>query len=126
MNSDFQFLLYQSTDGDVSVNAFIKDETIWLTQSGMAELFGCSTDNVSLHLRNIYAEQELDEGATSEEFSVVQQEGTRRVQRKKKFYILDAIISEYDGYNKTQKITSDFDREVKKLMVRGGKVDEQN
>ena len=72
MSNDFRFLIYESAEEDVSVNAVIKDEDVWLSQRGMAELFGCSTDNISLHLKNIYAEGELTESATTEEFSVVQ------------------------------------------------------
>ena len=75
MPNDFRFLIYNSAEEDVSVNAVIKDESIWLSQKGMAELFDCTTDNISLHLKNIYAEGELKETATTEEFSVVQQEG---------------------------------------------------
>ena len=93
MNKEFQFLIYNVPTEDVTVNAIIKDETIWLTQKAMAELFDCTADNVSLHLKNIYSEQELKEDSTTEEFSVVQQEGLRQIQRKKKFYNLDAIIS---------------------------------
>ena len=93
MNKEFQFLIYNVPTEDVTVNAIIKDETIWLTQKAMAELFDCTADNVSLHLKNIYSEQELREDSTTEEFSVVQQEGLRQIQRKKKFYNLDAIIS---------------------------------
>ena len=93
MNKEFQFLIYNVPTEDVTVNAIIKDETIWLTQKAMAELFGCTSDNVSLHLKNIYSEQELKETSTTEEFSVVQQEGIRQIQRKKRFYNLDAIIS---------------------------------
>ena len=93
MNREFEFLMYRSVEEDVSVNAVIKDETIWLTQRAMAELFGCSSDNISLHLKNIYAEGELSEAATTEEISAVQQEGTRMVERKRTFYNLDAIIS---------------------------------
>jgi hypothetical protein len=93
MTNGFQFLVYHSAGEDVSVNAVVKDETIWLTQKAMAELFDCSADNVSLHLKNIYLDNELSEVATAEEFSVVQQEGSRQVRRKQKFYNLDAIIS---------------------------------
>lgn len=93
MSSEFNFLIYRSALEDVSVDAIIKDDTIWLSQQAMAELFDCTTDNISLHLKNIYAEGELNEMATTEDFSVVQQEGTRQVQRKRKFYNLDAIIS---------------------------------
>ena len=93
MNKEFQFLIYNVPTEDITVNAIIREETIWLTQKAMAELFDCTADNVSLHLKNIYSEQELKEDSTTEEFSVVQQEGLRQIQRKKKFYNLDAIIS---------------------------------
>ena len=93
MENSFQFLIYRSAEEDVSVDAFIKDDTVWLTQRGMAKLFDCTTDNISLHLKNIYAEGELDEAATAEESSVVQTEGSRRVSRPAKLYNLDAIIS---------------------------------
>jgi hypothetical protein len=53
--------MYNTPEENVSVNAVVKDETIWLTQKAMAELFGCTTDNISLHLKNIYADGELDE-----------------------------------------------------------------
>ena len=77
MENNFQFLIYRSAEEDISVDAFIKDDTIWLTQKGMAKLFDCTTDNISFHLKNIYAEGELDETATAEESSVVQMEGSR-------------------------------------------------
>lgn len=93
MENNFQFLMYHSAEEDISVNTFVKDETIWLTQRGMAKLFDCSTDNISLHLKNIYAEGELLESTTTEESSVVQTEGARQVRRKAKLYNLDAIIS---------------------------------
>ena len=93
MENSFQYLIYRSAEEDVSVDAFVKDDTVWLTQKGMAKLFDCSTDNISLHLKNIYAEGELDEKATTEESSVVQTEGSRQVRRPAKLYNLDAIIS---------------------------------
>ena len=93
MNHEVQFLIYQSAEEDVTVNAVIKDETIQLTQKAMAELFGCSVDNISLHLKNIYEDGELTTGATTEEFSTVQQEGSRMVNRKRSFYNLEAFIS---------------------------------
>lgn len=91
--NEIQFLLYNTPDENIKVNVIVKDETLWLTQKAMAELFDCSTDNISLHLKNIYNDGELDEISTAEEFSVVQREGNRDVRRKTKFYNLDAIIS---------------------------------
>lgn len=88
-----QFIIYVSEDGQTKLDVRFVDETVWLTQALMAELFQSSTDNVGLHLKNIYAEGELDENSTTEDFSVVRQEGARQVQRKLKHYNLDAIIS---------------------------------
>lgn len=93
MDNEFQFLIYRSAEENVSVDAVVKDETIWLTQKAMSELFDCSSDNISLHLKNIFAEGELDEKATTEKISAVQQEGDRMVRRERTFYNLDVIIS---------------------------------
>lgn len=91
MNSQIQ--IYQSEDGQVSLQVSLENETVWLNQPQMAMLFDTSTDNISLHLKNIYAEGELDENLTTEDFSVVRQEGKRQVKRTLKHYNLDAIIS---------------------------------
>ena len=71
----------------------LQNETVWLSQSQMAELFGCSVDNIGLHLKNIYDIKELSKKATAEEFSVVRVEGGRKVRRKIILYNLEAIIS---------------------------------
>ena len=91
--SQHSIVLYQNEDSNVCITVLYGKETFWLTQKAMAELFGCSSDNISLHLKKIYAEGELVEKATTEFFSVVQKEGTRNVSRKTSFYNLDAIIS---------------------------------
>lgn len=91
--SDCRFLIYNSDNENLSINATIKDDTIWVTQKSMAQLFDCSVDNIGLHLKNIYAEGELKIESTTEDFSIVQQEGQRSVRRKVTFYNLDAIIS---------------------------------
>lgn len=87
------FFLYPLPNNEGEVRALIQRDTIWLTQRAMARLFGCSTDNIGQHLKNIYREGELSAESTTEDFSVVQQEGTRQVQRQITFYNLDAIIS---------------------------------
>ena len=69
---DNQITVYQTPDGNINIEVLYSNENIWLPQKRMAELFGCSADNISLHLKNIYAEKELDESATAEDFSVVQ------------------------------------------------------
>ncbi|MGN1218627.1 MAG: virulence RhuM family protein [Phocaeicola sp.] len=93
MSRDFNFLVYKSKDEDVSVNALIKDETIWLTQKGMAELFGVNVPAISKHLANIFEEGELIKESTVSKMETVQIEGTRSVKRAQEFYNLDAIIS---------------------------------
>lgn len=84
LNKKHEIVLYQMDNTNICVNVFYKDETFWLSQKAMAELFDCSTDNISLHLKNIFNEDELDELVTAEEFSVVQKEGTRNVTRRVK------------------------------------------
>ena len=76
-----RIILYQEDDRNVNVNVYYKNETYWLTQKSMAELFETSSDNISLHLKNIFSEEELSEFSTTEEFSVVQKEGARNVKR---------------------------------------------
>lgn len=92
-NSTADFLIFTKQAGEDGIEVRVSGETVWLTQKGMARLFDCSTDNIGLHLKNIYASGELEERATIEESSVVQSEGTRKITRKVKFYNLDAIIS---------------------------------
>ena len=74
-----EIVFYETENGKISIAVRFEQENIWLTQKQMAELFGCSSDNVSLHLKNIYSEKELSNEATTEEFSVVQKEGDRSV-----------------------------------------------
>lgn len=93
MNNEFEFLLYNTDDEAVSVNALAKDETIWLTQKAMAELFGVEVPAISKHLTNIYDEGELVPDSTVSKMETVQNEGTRSVKRNLVFYNLDAIIS---------------------------------
>ena len=87
-----EIVIYQP-DETMRLYVRLEDETIWLTQKQMAELFGCAMENVIHHLKNIYAEEELTESATTKEFLVVRFEGKRQVSRKVKHYNLDAIIS---------------------------------
>ena len=93
MNNEFQFLIYRSAEEDVSVNAVIKDETIWLTQKAMSELFDVNVPAISKHLQNIFDEGELEKNSTVSKMEIVQQEGARSVKRSMEFYNLDAIIS---------------------------------
>lgn len=86
-----ELLIYEAPDKNISVR--LEGETVWLTQRQMADLFDSSTDNIGLHLKNIFMDEELEESATTEDFSVVQTEGSRQVSRRVKHYNLDAIIS---------------------------------
>jgi len=88
-----QFLVYQAEDGRVKVDVRLENETAWLTQAHMAELFQTTVPNISMHLRNIYAEGELRPEATLQEFLIVRREGERQVTRAVEHYNLDAIIS---------------------------------
>ncbi len=92
-NSTAEFLTFVAAGKEDGVQVFYRHETIWATQKAMAQLFDCSTDNIGLHLRNIFDSGELNKEATTEDFSVVQIEGGRQVRRKTLFYNLDAIIS---------------------------------
>ncbi|MBO6291171.1 MAG: virulence RhuM family protein [Selenomonas sp.] len=173
-DKQMQFLLYKAKAEQVTVNALIKDDNIWLTQKAMGTLFDCSISNISLHLKNIYDEGELDKEATVEEISIVAQEGQRSVNRDENQikrleravtgyfdYIEDLIeneqaftmeqfaesinaflefrrykiltnkgsiskkqadakaIEEYNEFNKHQRIDSDFDKTVRKMLERG-------
>ena len=101
-----EILLYSYEGSKTFVDVYFRDETFWLTQSGMATLFDCSPDNISLHLKHIYDEEELTREATTEKFSVVRREGNRQVSRELDFYNLDAIIAV--GYRVNSKKATRF------------------
>lgn len=93
MSNEIQYTLYSIDNEDIKVKVAIKDETIWVTQRGMAELFDVNVSAISKHLANIYAEGELSQPATVSKMEIVQTEGTRQVTRLIDFYNLDAVIS---------------------------------
>ena len=86
-------ILYTSEDGTSRIQLRANGQTVWLTQAQMAELFDVSADNISLHLKNIFSDKELEPERTTEESSVVQQEGGRAVRRPVMLYNLDAILA---------------------------------
>jgi hypothetical protein len=88
-----EFLLYSSDNGDIKVDALLKDETIWLTQKKMSELFDVEINTVNYHLKEIFKSKELEEEATIRKIRIVQKEGNREVSRDLEFYNLDAIIA---------------------------------
>ena len=87
------FVIFQTEEGKVNIDVFFAHETLWLTQKVMAELFDTTKQNISLHLQNIFDENELSREATVKDFLTVQKEGEREVSRKVTFYSLEAIIA---------------------------------
>lgn len=88
-----EIIIYKSSEGETAVEVKLEDQTLWLSQRLMAQLFDKGTDTIGLHIANIYKEGELDKNSTTEFFSVVQQEGKRKIKRNITFYNLDVIIS---------------------------------
>ena len=116
-----QLLIYQSPSGDIKIDVRLENETVWLTQKLMAELFQVKPQNITIHLKNIYEEGELDEKATCKDYLQVQKEGNREVSRNQKFYNLDAIISV--GYRIKSQLATQFriwaTKKLKEYIVKG-------
>ena len=130
MNRDFQFLIYRSAEEDVSVNAVIRDETIWLTQKAMAELFGVQTPAISKHLKNIFDEGELQEEVVVSKMEMTTPHGAmegKTQTRLTQFYNLDAIISV--GYRVNSRRATQFriwaTGILKEYMIKGFAMDDQ-
>ena len=92
-SSSAEFLIFERQTHDKGIQVRFENGDLWLTQKAMSELYDCTTDNISLHLKNIYNDYELNKNSTTEEFSVVQKEGNREVKRNMLYYNLDAVIS---------------------------------
>jgi hypothetical protein len=122
-----QFLVYSAEDGRTKIEVRLENETVWLTQQHMADLFQTTRQNVSLHLQNIFAEKELDRAATIKESLTVQQEGGRSVQRRVEFYNLDAIISV--GYRVKSAVATRFriwaTQQLREFIVKGFVLDDE-
>ena len=120
------FIIYNNSNGEVRVDVFVEDETVWLTQKSLSELFSTSTQNITTHLKNIYDDAELQEVATCKEILQVQLEGTREVSRKTKFYNLDAIISV--GYRVNSSKATQFriwaTQTLKEFIIKGFVLDD--
>lgn len=127
MSKDFNFLVYTSAEEDVSINALIKDDTIWLTQKGMAELFDVNVPAISKHLSNVFEEGELLKESTVSKMETVQIEGARSVKREQNFYNLDAIISV--GYRVNSRRATSFriwaTGVLKEYMIKGFVMDDE-
>jgi hypothetical protein len=121
MNNTSEILIYKNPGGDIKIDVRLEEETVWLTQKLMAQLFQVKPQNITMHLKNIYLESELNEEATCKEFLQVQTEGSRNVERKQKFYNLDAIISV--GYRIKSQVATQFriwaTQRLKEYIVKG-------
>jgi hypothetical protein len=122
-----EFLLYQTEDGQTRIDVRLQDDTVWMTQAAMAELYQTTPQNVTLHLKAIYTEGELEEPATCKEYLQVQREGARTVSRGRKFYSLPAIIAV--GYRVKSSRGTQFRRwateRLNEYLVKGFMMDDE-
>jgi len=122
-----QIIIYQTENGETKLDVRFQDETVWLTQKLMAELFQTSIPNINMHLKNIFDEGELEENRTVKDFLIVQTEGSRAVQRKQVFYNLDAIISV--GYRIRSHVATKFRQwatgQLREYIVKGFVLDDE-
>lgn len=124
---DSQLIIYQAENGTTKIEVRLENETVWLTQKKMAELFQTTPQNITIHLKNIFDEGELKEMATCKDFLQVQNEGKRQVERKQKFYNLDVIISV--GYRIKSHTATKFriwaTERLKEYIVKGFTIDDE-
>ena len=122
-----RFLIYQAEDGVIKIDVRFQDETVWLTQQAMAELFQTTVPNISMHLRNIFEEGELRPEGTVQNHLTVRQEGARQVSRNLEFYNLDAIISV--GYRVKSRVATQFriwaTQRLREYIVKGFVLDDE-
>jgi hypothetical protein len=123
-NSTAEFLIFTGQAGDQSIEARYDDDTLWLSQKLISELFGVDVRTVSEHLKNIFASNELDSDATIRKFRIVQREGSREVSRAVDFYNLDGIISV--GYRVNSVRATQFrqwaTRVLREFAVKGSRI----
>jgi len=122
-----QIIIYQAEDGKTKIDVRLEGETVWLSQRMMAELFQTTPQNITLHLRNIYEERELEEVSTCKDFLQVQKEGARIIERTQKFYNLDAIISV--GYRIKSNVATRFrqwaTKNIREYIIKGFVLDDE-
>lgn len=127
MNNNGEIMIYQANDGMTHIEVKLEDDTVWLTQQQMAELYQTSRSNVVEHISHIYSEGELEESATCRKFRQVRQEGKRTVNREIPYYNLDMIISL--GYRVKSSIATNFRRwateRLKEYMIKGFTLDDE-
>ncbi|HNW81571.1 MAG TPA: virulence RhuM family protein [bacterium] len=121
------FILYTSVDGKISVDVVLQEETLWLTQKAMGQLFGVESNTITYHLKEIFRSHELDETATTRKIRAVQKEGDRQVERVLDFYNLDAIISV--GYRVNSYQATQFriwaTKTLKEFIIKGFVLDDE-
>jgi hypothetical protein len=119
--ADQKIVIYKNENNEIELRADVEKQTLWLSQKQMSQLFGKDTDTIGLHIKNIYESGELNESSTTEDYSVVQKEGTRKVKRTIKHYNLDVIISV--GYRVNSKRGTQFriwaTNTLRKYLVEG-------
>ena len=127
MEEKNNIVIYQLEDGKTKIDVKLEDETVWLSQQQMADLYDTTKQNISSHIKNIFDEEELIENSTVKEFLTVQKEGNRNVERKVKYYNLDMIISL--GYRIKSKVATNFRRwateRLKEYMIKGFTMDDE-
>lgn len=127
MEHNSQLIIYQTENGQTKLEVRLENETVWLTQKLMADLFQTTIPNINMHLKSIFEEGELNEEATIKDFLIVQKEGARDVERKQKFYNLDAIISV--GYRIKSHVATNFriwaTQRLKEYIVKGFVLDDE-
>ena len=127
MEEKNNIIIYQLDDGKTKIDVKLEDETVWLSQQQMAELYDTTKQNISSHIKNIFDEEELSENSTVKEFLTVQKEGNRNVERKVKYYNLDMIISL--GYRIKSKVATNFRKwateRLKEYMIKGFTMDDE-
>lgn len=127
MEEKNNIVIYQLEDGKTKIDVKLEDETVWLSQQQMAELFSASRTNIIEHINNIYDEDELDKNSTCQNFRQVRKEGNRMVNREIPYYNLDMIISL--GYRIKSKVATNFRRwateRLKEYMIKGFTMDDE-
>ncbi len=125
--SNSQIVIYKTENGDTKLDVRLENETVWLTQKLMAELFQTTVPNINMHLKNIFEEGELDPKATIKDFLIVRLEASREVSRQIEFYNLDAIISV--GYRIKSKVATNFriwaTQRLREYIVKGFVLDDE-
>jgi hypothetical protein len=127
MEQKGEILIYRSKQGNTKIDVRLENESVWLTQQQMADLFQTTKQNISLHLINIYKEGELDENSTVKDFLTVQEEGRRKIRRLIAYYNLDAVISV--GYRIKSSIATQFriwaTKQLKEFIIKGFVLDDE-